>query len=65
MPGLPGLSSVTLVLCAVWEDSASCFVLGPQDCFGNSASYMILSKFWDLRFYFCEKCLREFDMGCI
>ena len=29
------------VLCEVWEGYASTFVLFPQDCFGNSGSFMI------------------------
>ena len=29
-----------VVLSEVWEGYASCFVLFPQDCFGNSGSFM-------------------------
>ena len=36
-----------VVLSEVWEGYASCFVLFPQDCFGNSGSFMVSCKFYD------------------
>ena len=36
-----------VVLSEVWEAYASCFILFPQDCFGNSGSYMVPYKFSD------------------
>ena len=34
-----------VLLSEVWEGYASCFVLFPQDCFGNSESFMVPYKF--------------------
>ena len=55
----------SVVLYAVWEGYAFCFVLCPLDCFSNSGSCMFPCKFYDHWFYFCEKCAREFDRDCM
>ena len=39
------LNTCLVVFCAFWEVYASCFPLGPQDCFGNFGSCMVLSQF--------------------
>ena len=31
----------------VWENDASCLVFVPQDCFGNSGSFVVAYKFLD------------------
>ena len=36
-----------VILPEVWESYASCLVFVPQDCFGNSGSFMVLYKFLD------------------
>ena len=33
------------ILSEVWESHTSCLVFVPQDCFGNSGSFMVLYKF--------------------
>ena len=45
-----------IALCEVWEGYASCLVLFPQDCFGNSGFFIVPYKFKDYFFEFCEKC---------
>ena len=45
-----------VVLPEVWEGYAFSFVLFPQDCFGNSGSFMVPYKVQDYLFYFYEKC---------
>ena len=35
-----------VVLPEVWESYASCLVFVPQDCFGNSGSFMFHINFW-------------------
>ena len=44
-----GLLTVA-VLSEVWEDYASCFVLFPQDFYGNSGSFMVPYKILDYLF---------------
>ena len=38
------------ILPEVWEIYASCLVFVPQDCFGNSGSFMVPYKFLDCLF---------------
>ena len=49
----------------VWESYTSCLVFVPQNCFGNSGSFVVPYKFLDYLFYFCEKCPGTFDRDCI
>ena len=37
----------SVILPEVWKSYASCLVFVPQDCFGNSGSFMVLHKFLD------------------
>ena len=34
-----------IILCEVWENYATCFVLFPHDCFGNFKCFMVPCKF--------------------
>ena len=36
-----------VILTEVWESYASCLVFVPQDCFGNSGSFMVPYAFLD------------------
>ena len=37
-----------VILPEVWESYASCLVFVPQDCFGNSGSFMVPYKIFGL-----------------
>ena len=39
-----------VILPEIWENCASCLVCVPQDCFGNSRSFVIPCKFLDCLF---------------
>ena len=54
-----------VVLSKVWDGYASCFALCPQDCFGNSGSFMVPYEFKDYFLWFCEKCNEYVDRYCI
>lgn len=43
-----------VILSEVWEIFASSLVFVPQDCFGNSGSFIVPYKFMDYLFWFCE-----------
>ena len=43
-----------VILPEVWESYGSCLVFVPQDCFGNSESFMFTCKFMDCLYH--EKC---------
>ena len=54
-----------VILSEIWESYASCLVFSPEDCFGNSGSFMVPCKFLDFLFQFCEKCHGYFDRDCV
>ena len=45
-----------IILSEVWESYTSCSVFVPQDCFGKYGSFVVLYKFLDCLFGFCEEC---------
>ena len=46
-----------MILPEVWESDASCLVFVPQDCFGNSGSFVVPYKVLDCLFWFCENVI--------
>ena len=46
-----------VIMPEVWESYASCLVFVPQDCFGNSGSFVVPYKFLNCLFQFCENVM--------
>ena len=53
-----------IILPEVWESDAYCLVFVPQNCFGNSGSFVVPYKILDCLFQFCEKCHGSYDRHC-
>ena len=49
----------------IWYYDASSLVLFAQNFFGYLVPLVVLYKFYDFLFYFCEKCQWNFGRDCI